>query len=59
MPTNLVHKYNPENNSWEIISHMRTARYWPLVAVLSGCELTVVGERLVVEHGQMQLKWCK
>jgi len=42
MPTSLVHKYNPEDNSWEIISHMRTARYWPLVAVLSGCELTVV-----------------
>ena len=43
MPTNLVHKYDPENNSWEIISHMRMARYWPLVAVLPSSELTVVG----------------
>ena len=41
--TNAVYRYNPTSNSWEVISHMPTARYWCLVAVLPSSELMVVG----------------
>ena len=43
--TNAVYRYNPTSNSWEVISHMPTARYWCLVAVLPSSELMVVGGR--------------
>ena len=35
--------YNPVTNSWEVISHMPTARYNTLVAVLPDNKLMVVG----------------
>ena len=38
-----IHQYNPATNSWEVISHMPTARDYPLVAVLPGNKLMVVG----------------
>ena len=38
-----IHQYNPATNSWEVISHMPTARSYPLVAVLPGNKLMVVG----------------
>ena len=38
-----VYRYTPTSNSWEVISHMPTARYWCLVAVLPSSELMVVG----------------
>jgi len=43
--TDSVYRYNPTSNSWEVISHMPTARYWCLVAVLPSSELMVVGGR--------------
>jgi len=41
--TTAIHQYNPATNSWEVISHMPTARSSALVAVLSGNKLMVVG----------------
>ena len=41
--TTVIHQYNPATNSWEIISHMPTARCETLVAVLPGNKLMVVG----------------
>jgi len=41
--TGAVYRYNPTSNSWEVISHMPTDRYWCLVAVLPSSELIVVG----------------
>jgi len=38
-----IHQYNPTTNSWEVISHMPTARSSALVAVLPGNKLMVVG----------------
>ena len=38
-----IHQYNPATNSWEVISNMPTARSYPLVAVLPGNKLMVVG----------------
>ena len=40
---NAIHQYNPATNSWEVISHMPTARSFTLVAVLPGNKLMVVG----------------
>ena len=42
-PTNNIYTFNTKINSWEIISHMPTSRYWCLVAVLSANKLMVVG----------------
>ena len=42
-PTTAIHQYDPATNSWEVISHMPTARYDTLVAVLPGNKLMVVG----------------
>ena len=42
-PTSIVHKYNSMSNSWEVIGHMETARYWPLVAVLPSNKVMVGG----------------
>ena len=41
--TTAIHQYNPASNSWEVISHMPTARSHTLVAVLPGNKLMVVG----------------
>ena len=41
--TTAIHQYNPATNYWEVISHMPTARWNPLVAVLPGNKLMVVG----------------
>ena len=41
--TTAIHQYNPATNSWEVISHMPTARWGTLVAVLPGNKLMVVG----------------
>ena len=38
-----IYQYNPATNSWEVISHMPTARTYRLVAVLPGNKLMVVG----------------
>ena len=43
MDTNNIYSYNTETNSWEVISHMPTARHRCLVAVLPGNKLMVVG----------------
>ena len=41
--TTAICQYNPATNSWEVISHMPTARWNTLVAVLPGNKLMVVG----------------
>ena len=41
--TDAVYRYDPTSNSWEVISHMPTARHSCLVAVLPSSELMVVG----------------
>ena len=46
--TSAVHKYNPTTNSWDLISHMPTARYNCLVAVLPNSEMMVVGGNILV-----------
>ena len=43
--TDAVYRYNPTSYSWEVISHMPTARCLCLVAVLPSSELMVVGGR--------------
>jgi len=42
-PTNKIHQYFPQTNTWEVISQMPTARCHCLVAVLPGSKLMVVG----------------
>ena len=41
--TDCIHQYNPATNSWEVISHMPTARWNTLLAVIPGNKLMVVG----------------
>ena len=41
--TTAIRQYNPATNSWKVISHMPTARWGTLVAVLPGNKLMVVG----------------
>ena len=41
--TSLVHMYNPNTNSWEVVSQTLAARYLPLAAVVNGNQLVVVG----------------
>ena len=41
--TTAIRQYNPATNSWEVISHMPTARSKTVVAVLPGNKLMVVG----------------
>ena len=42
-PTTTVYMYNPSTNSWNVISHMTTARIRPFAAVLPDNQLMVVG----------------
>ena len=44
-PTSDIHRYNPSNNSWEVISHMATPRSGCFAAVLPDNQLMVVGGR--------------
>ena len=41
--TTAIHMYNPTTDSWEVISHMMTPRYYCIAAVLSNNRLMVVG----------------
>ena len=47
--TTAIYMYNPTTNSWEIISHMTTARYHCFTAVLPDNRLMVAGG--VTKHG--------
>jgi len=51
-----IHQYNPATNSWEVISHMPTARSSAPVAVLPGNKLMVVGGSQVVVLKLMKWK---
>lgn len=42
-PTDGVYAYDPVTDSWSVISHMNTARWWCLAVALSGDRLMVVG----------------
>ena len=42
-PTRAVYMYNPDSDSWEVISHMATPRYDCFAAVLPNNQLMVVG----------------
>ena len=42
-PTTAVHMYNPDSDSWKVISHMATPRYYCFAAVLPNNQLMVVG----------------
>jgi N-acetylneuraminic acid mutarotase len=42
-PTSAIHMYNPTTDSWEVISHMGTPRYYCIAAVLPNNQLMVVG----------------
>ena len=42
-PTTAVYMYNPDSDSWEVISHMATPRYYCFAAVLPDNQLMVVG----------------
>ena len=44
-PTSAIHLYNPTTDSWEVISHMGTPRWWSIAAVLPDNQLMVVGGR--------------
>ena len=43
--TTAVHMYNPDSDSWEVISHMATPRYECSAAVSRNNQLMVVGGR--------------
>ena len=47
-PTTAVYMYNPDSDSWEVISHMATPRYYCFAAVLPNNQLMVVGGGLKV-----------
>ena len=49
--TSVVHMYNSNTDSWEIISQMPTARYLPLAAAVNDNHLLVVG-------GVTDSYWC-
>ena len=48
-PTTAVYMYDSTTNSWEIISHMTTARYCCFTAVLPNNQQMVVGDN--IGHG--------
>ena len=41
--TSAIHIYNPTTDSWAVISHMETPRYWCIAAVLPNNQLMVMG----------------
>ena len=42
-PTTAVYMYNPDSDSWEVISHITTSRYLCFAAVLPNNQLMMVG----------------
>ena len=50
-----IHQYNPATNSWEVISHMPTARSYPLVAVLPDNKLMVVGGYTRIDYSTVEI----
>ena len=52
--TTAIRQYDPETNSWEVISHMPTGRSSTLVAVLPGNKLMVVGGCTCKSGGRME-----
>ena len=42
-PTSAIHMYNPTTDSWEVMSHMETPRYWCIAAVVPNNQLMVMG----------------
>ena len=42
-PTTAIYIYNPDSDSWEVISHMATPRYYCFAAVLPNNQLMVMG----------------
>ena len=43
-PTAAVHRYIPETNSWEVVSHMERRRYQCFAVVVpNSCQIMVVG----------------
>ena len=49
-PTTAIYIYNQATNSWNVISHMRTARQQSFVAVLPNNQLMVVGGRTKINN---------
>ena len=49
-PTTAVYMYNSTTNSWEIISHMTTGRYWCFTGILCDDKLVVMGG-VTAHHG--------
>ena len=49
-PTTAVYMYNQATNSWNVISHMATARKLPFAAVLPNNQLMVVGRRTKINR---------
>ena len=49
-PSTAVHMYQPNTNSWEVISHMTTPRSNCLAAVLPDNQLMVVGGQNIDNH---------
>ena len=47
-PTTAVYMYNQATNSWNVISHMATARWGCFAAVLPNNQLMVVGGRTTI-----------
>ena len=47
--------YNGDSNSWSLVGHMSTARYWSLVVGLRDCIIAVGGWDSSVEVGYLQL----
>ena len=48
-PTTAVYMYNQATNSWNVISHMTTARSRPFAAVLPNNQLMVVGGKAKID----------
>ena len=49
-PTTAVYMYDPSTNSWNVISHMTTARCRPFAIVLPNNQLMVVGGTTIIDN---------
>ena len=54
-PTPNVYMYNGDSDSWSLVGHMSTARYWSLVVGLRDCIIAVGAWGSSVEVGYLQL----
>ena len=54
-PTTAVYMYNQATNSWNVISHMATARKDCLAAVLPNNQLMIVGGQTNIDHKRTDL----